>query len=250
MRYRPDRNQVRQSGPIRQALTVVCLTAFFVTGCTSAPDQADKEKDAKNKAALEEKASAQSAKATPTETITKEEAQAVDPAGKEPLDDAITCLARTIYWEARNAGVADMEAIANVVMNRLGHEGFPSTICEIVKQGQEQGACQFSWWCDGRPDTAQDEKSYAVAKEIARRALNRELKDPTRGALYFHGKGSTPRWSKEIYQNRHHRPSRILQAAWRQGEMSSTDCTDCRWAQDNGRGNLLNTFRQRLLLGA
>ena len=30
-----------------------------------------------------------------------------------------------------------MEAIANVVMNRLGHEGFPSTICEIVKQGQE-----------------------------------------------------------------------------------------------------------------
>ena len=178
-------------------MTVVCLTAFFVTGCTSAPDQADKEKDAKNKAALEEKASAQSAKATPTETITKEEAQAVDPAGKEPLDDAITCLARTIYWEARNAGVADMEAIANVVMNRLGHEGFPSTICEIVKQGQKHGGCQFSWWCSGRPDTAQDEKSYAVAKEIARRALNRELKDPTRGALYFHGKGSTPRWSKK-----------------------------------------------------
>jgi spore germination cell wall hydrolase CwlJ-like protein len=197
VRHGPDANQVGQSGPIRQILIIVCLTAFFVTGCTNAPDQAEKEKDAKSKAALEEKASAEGRKPPPAETITKGEAQAVDPSGKERLDDAITCLARTIYWEARNAGVADMEAIANVVMNRLGHEGFPSTICGIVKQGQEQHACQFSWWCDGRPDSAQEEKAYAVAKEIARKALNRELKDPTRGALYFHGRGSRPAWSRK-----------------------------------------------------
>jgi spore germination cell wall hydrolase CwlJ-like protein len=29
-------------------------------------------------------------------------------------------------------------------MNRLGHKGFPNTICGVVKQGHEQGACQFS----------------------------------------------------------------------------------------------------------
>ena len=66
--------------------------------------------------------------------------QAVDPAGEAPLNDAITCLARTIYWEARSDGAAGMEAIAHVVMNRLGHEGFPNTICEVVRQGREQGA--------------------------------------------------------------------------------------------------------------
>jgi hypothetical protein len=33
--------------------------------------------------------------------ITPGEAQAVDPAGQAPLDDSITCLARTIYWEAK-----------------------------------------------------------------------------------------------------------------------------------------------------
>ena len=63
-----------------------------------------------------------------------------------------------------------MEAIANVVMNRLGHKGFPNTICGVVKQGKEQGACQFSWWCDGRPDDAKEDEPCSHAKEIARKA--------------------------------------------------------------------------------
>ena len=51
-----------------------------------------------------------------------------------------------------------MEAIANVVMNRLGHKGFPNTICNVVRQGHEQGSCQFSWWCDGRSDQAKEDE--------------------------------------------------------------------------------------------
>ena len=131
------------------------------------------------------------------EIIKKSEAQAVDPLGKEPMDDAITCLARTIYWEARGIGQAGMGAVANVVMNRLGHAGFPKTICGVVKQGHEQGACQFSWWCDGKSDQAKDDESYAIAKEIARKALNLQLPDVTGGALYFHHGDATPSWSKE-----------------------------------------------------
>jgi len=64
-----------------------------------------------------------------------------------------------------------------------------------VKQGQERKTCQFSWWCDGRPDSAQEEKPYAAAKEVARKALNRELEDRTGGALYFHHRGVTPNWA-------------------------------------------------------
>ena len=182
-----------------RVLTAACVFAFFlVVGLASADDEANKEQAAKSKAAVAEKAVVEGTKTPPSETITKTEAQAVDPRGKEPLDDAITCLARTIYLEARNAAVAVMEAVASVVMNRLGHEGFPDTVCGIVKQGQEQNACQFSWWCSKRPDSAQDEKSYAVAKEIARKALNRELRDPTGGALYFHDKRSNREWAKKF----------------------------------------------------
>jgi len=162
--------------------------------------KAEKEKIAKSKAAQLEKKDVinpYGAPAPPGKSITKPEVKEVDTTGKERMDDAITCLARTIYWEARGTDKTVMHAIANVVMNRLGHEGFPNTICGIVKQGREEKACQFSWWCDGRPDSAQEIGPYESAKEIARKALNRQLKDLTGGALYFHRRGITPDWSKK-----------------------------------------------------
>lgn len=66
----------------------------------------------------------------------------------------------------------------------------------MVKQGVETKACQFSWWCDGRPDQVEEAQRYAVAKEIARKALNQQLKDPTGGALYFHDRTVHPDWAK------------------------------------------------------
>ncbi len=98
---------------------------------------------------------------------------------------------------AKGEGDLGMQAVANVVMNRLRHKGFPKTICEVVKQGHEHGACQFSWWCDGKPDTAEEQEPYTLAKEIARKALNRQLEDRTDGALYYHHQGLTPSWSKQ-----------------------------------------------------
>jgi spore germination cell wall hydrolase CwlJ-like protein len=185
---------------MRQIWVAACLVTIFLIGQTAAADRAQKAETAESKAeVLEQNAAASGNKArpTPSEIITKPEVQAVDPVGEEPLNDAITCLSRTIYWEAKGEGVAGMEAIANVVMNRLGHEGFPNKICEVVRQGHERGACQFSWWCDGRSDDAEEDKSYAIAKEISRKALNRQLADRTGGALYFHQRNVNPSWSSE-----------------------------------------------------
>jgi len=177
-----------------------CLLTILIAGQTIAANQAQKAQTAESKAqVLEQNSAAEGSKAPPPPSgvITKTEAQAVDPVGEEALNDAITCLSRTIYWEAKGEPGAGMEAIANVVMNRLGHEGFPDTICEVVRQGREQGTCQFSWWCDGRSDDAEDEKPYAIAKEIARKALNRQLADRTGGAMYFHQQQLSPDWAAE-----------------------------------------------------
>jgi spore germination cell wall hydrolase CwlJ-like protein len=186
---------------VAASIAILCLVGCQQTGVDqsqqpAATGPAVTEKKAE---ALEQNAAAAGDKAppSPSEIINKPEAQAVDPAGAEPLDDAITCLARTIYWEARGEAVVDMEAIANVVMNRLGHAGFPNTICNVVRQGREQGSCQFSWWCDGRSDQAKEDESYATAKEIARKALNLQLTDRTGGALYFHQRRATPGWAAE-----------------------------------------------------
>ncbi|WP_313455250.1 cell wall hydrolase [Pseudomonas sp.] len=130
------------------------------------------------------------------ETLSPRDVRAVDPAGQDAIDDSITCLARTIYWEAKGAGAEDMSAVASVVLNRLGHDGFPDTICAVVKQGLESKSCQFSWWCDGRPDQVEEEDRYEIAKEIARKALNQQLQDITGGALYFHDRNVRPSWIK------------------------------------------------------
>ena len=118
---------------MRQIWAAACIAIFILAGLANAADQDQKEEaaNAKDKSVvLEEKASAEGSKTlpTPAEVITKQEVQSVDPTGKEPLDGAITCLARSIYWEANRKDNAEMEAIANVIMNRLGHKGFPNTI--------------------------------------------------------------------------------------------------------------------------
>lgn len=173
------------------------LAKILLAGHAFGAERAMQAVAALSKAGVLEQNAAAGSKAIPSiaEIITRHEAQAVDPAGKEPLRDAITCLARTLYWEARGEGISGMEAVAIVVMNRLGQAGFPNTICEVVTQGRERGACQFSWWCDGLPDEAEEEISYAIAKEIARKALNRQLTDRTGGALYYHARRVSPSWS-------------------------------------------------------
>ncbi|WP_136068635.1 cell wall hydrolase [Modicisalibacter radicis] len=186
----------RYSVLLSLALSVTWL--WPATGPALASAETQMAEVAEHKAEiLEQKASAEPSEAppAPVQALTPTGVQAVDPQGDAPLDDPITCLSRTIYWEARGAGDGEMEAVANVVMNRLGHPEFPNTVCEVVRQGSEQGNCQFSWWCDGRSDSAHEDEAYAGSKEIARRALNGTLADSTDGALYFHHKQVAPSWS-------------------------------------------------------
>lgn len=178
----------------------ICFAIALLGKPAIAADQEQNKEAAVDKAQVLEQKAAEKGSATPApkaEAITQPEAQAVDPVGKAPLDDAITCLARSVYWEAKGGASADMEAVASVVMNRLGHEGFPDTVCAVVKQGSEKHACQFSWWCDGRSDQVEEDAPYAIAKEIARKALNQELTDRTHGAMYFHGKNVSPDCAKD-----------------------------------------------------
>ena len=186
------------------------LMAFALAHPVYAAGQQQAEKALQKAETLEQKAVERGSSPNPSrsETITKPEVQAVDPTGQAPLDDAITCLARTIYWEAKGQAVDQMEAVANVVMNRLQTDDFPRSVCDVVKQGSETGSCQFSWWCDGRPDSVQEEVPYTQAKEVARRALNGQLKDHTDGALFFHNRNVSPSWAKTF--KRTHRAGDFL----------------------------------------
>ncbi|MFK5735102.1 cell wall hydrolase [Pseudomonas urmiensis] len=181
---------------MRLSSLLLGLALTLLAGPLNAADSAKAAVVEDKAQALEEKVVEEAPPPKKSETLSPSEVKAVDPAGQSPMDDSITCLARTIYWEAKEADARDMSAVASVVINRLGHDGFPDTICGVVKQGVETKSCQFSWWCDGRSDQVEEKQRYDVAKEIARKALNQQLKDPTGGALYFHDRTVRPDWAK------------------------------------------------------
>ena len=124
----------------------------------------------------------------------------------------ISCLALTIYHEARGESERGQLAVGHVVMNRTRSALFPASVCDVVRQGGQQRAhCQFSWWCDGRSDRPKDEA--ALLAEETHYGCTR---DPTAGALWYHSPPS-PSWSKSfgpgkwidrhVATRRYHRPS-------------------------------------------
>ena len=56
-----------------------------------------------------------------------------------------TCLAKNMYYEARNQGLAGQLAVSLVVMNRVKDSRYPNTVCGVV----EQGPTRESWKKNG-----------------------------------------------------------------------------------------------------
>jgi len=125
-------------------------------------------------------------------------------------DRQTTCLAQNIYFEAGNQPFSGKLAVANVVLNRVKSPQFPDTICEVVKQTKKykeswrtgelvpvRGQCQFSWFCDGRPDEPKDSVTLLESFRIADIAMSNEI-DVTNGALFYHADYSDPYWSDHL----------------------------------------------------
>ena len=107
-------------------------------------------------------------------------------AAAQPEDDPRECLALAVYWEAGGEGREGMTAVAWVVLNRRVHDDFPSTVCEVIRQGGTEPGCQFRFWCNGESDKPLDADLWALALEVATEALEGGSADPTGGALFFH----------------------------------------------------------------
>ena len=120
----------------------------------------------------------------------------------------LTCLAKNIYFEARNEPFAGQFAVALVTLNRVNDSAFPNTICKVVYQGihtadgfPKRNRCQFSWYCDGNSDEVRNLKSYDKTQKIANLAMLQYSKmkseglDFTEGARYYHTYEISPRWS-------------------------------------------------------
>ena len=128
------------------------------------------------------------------------------------FNDQIVCMADNIYWEARNQPVKGMWAVALVTDNRVEDKRFPNTHCEVIKQGptskwwyEHHGKivpirhrCQFSWFCDGKPDDPVDSKTWIKCLQIARNIIQNEYGDITEGATHYHAISVYPYWADSL----------------------------------------------------
>ena len=113
-----------------------------------------------------------------------------------PMDRALVCMARALYFEARGQSRAGQLAVGHVIMNRVRHRHYPNTVCGVVMQGGRSGPCQFSWYCDRRSNTPGDLKSYGRLLRLALRILTGDTSDPTNGANMFHNTRVRPHWAR------------------------------------------------------
>lgn len=93
-------------------------------------------------------------------------------------EEQIKALALNMYHEARDQGVEGMILIGEVTLNRVNHDRFPNTICDVVYQGKtgpsgkiKKNKCQFSWYCDGLSDKPKNKEVWKETVELAKSIL-------------------------------------------------------------------------------
>ncbi len=118
----------------------------------------------------------------------------------EKLDSEKLCLAQAIYFEARSEPEAGRAAVAQVILNRMTSGHYPSSICGVVFQNQQNyHACQFSFTCEGRALRVRDNESWAQAMRVADDVLGGKTWVADVGAsTHYHANYVRPRWARSL----------------------------------------------------
>jgi len=121
----------------------------------------------------------------------------------------VICLAKNMYFEARNQSTIGQIAVANVTLNRVSSKRFPNTVCEVVYQAKldwrgnpRRNACHYSWYCDGKSDTVYDRETYLDILKLATVVYQspKNFIDVSQGSTHYHANYATPWWSKNFVQ--------------------------------------------------
>ncbi len=121
----------------------------------------------------------------------------------------IDCLAKNIYFEARNEKLLGKLAVGLVTINRLLDPEFPETICDVVWQKRrhpntKKWVAQFSWTWDGKKDKPLNQEKWDDALALAWVLLDEKtlhnIVDFTEGSIYYHADYVKPWWSEKLIQ--------------------------------------------------
>ncbi|MHA3978879.1 cell wall hydrolase [Halovulum sp. GXIMD14794] len=109
------------------------------------------------------------------------------------------CLTEALYFEARGESLKGQLAVAEVILNRVESRRYPDSICGVISQGESRRhGCQFSFRCDGKPETFNERRAYERVGKIARVMLDGRDRALTDGATHYHTTAVKPSWSRRL----------------------------------------------------
>lgn len=122
-----------------------------------------------------------------------------DRMAEEGAAEELYCLAEAIYFEARGEPLKGQVAVAEVVLNRVDSRHWPGSICGVVNQGSERRTgCQFSYVCDGKPETINDDRAWGLAEGVAELMMRGAPRRITGHATHYHADYVSPRWAQSM----------------------------------------------------
>ena len=114
-------------------------------------------------------------------------------------DKALNCMTQAVYFEAGFEPLAGQQAVAQTVINRMRHPGYPKSICGVVYEGAARGTgCQFSFTCDGSLQRTISPGVWANAQIVARRALAGYVDKDVGAATHYHANYVYPYWAPTL----------------------------------------------------
>lgn len=115
---------------------------------------------------------------------------------------ALDCLTSAVYYEAGTQSDDGERAVAQVVLNRVRHPAFPSSVCGVVYQGSTRATgAQFTFTNDGSLRRQPDAAGWARAKRISEAALNGAVFAPVGLATHYHANYVLPYWASTLAKN-------------------------------------------------
>ena len=128
-------------------------------------------------------------------------------------DDEIDVFARTLYGEARKEGLLGIEAVANVILNRvqiskIAPVYWGRTITEVCLK-----PLQFQCWNPGNDNFCKilhvddTDPVFHLCRHVAFRSKHGFLTDITHGATHYHDKQENPAWARKlipVYEYKNH----------------------------------------------
>lgn len=111
---------------------------------------------------------------------------------------ALHCLTEAIYYEAANESVAGKRGVAQVILNRVAHPAYPSSVCGVVYQGWNQPVCQFSYTCDGSLARRPLESLWRQSAKVAEAALAGYVEKSVGTATHYHADYVLPFWAYRL----------------------------------------------------